>query len=332
MPSGVAVYDDRIFLSFPRWGGGDYTVAELVDGAPVPYPSLEANTLEAGVEGIHSVNGIHVDSRGRLWILDNARIDLRPGLEGAPKLVVWDTVAEEESFRHYFGEEIAPAASSFLNDIALDEPHGHAYISESGMGGTPCLIAFDIARDEARRVLDGHHSVVADAELDLRIDDAVVMLHRPDGPVPWRVAVNSIALTPDAQTVVFGPMSSGLVFEVPTAGLRDEDMSAEDLAGMVTDAGVKPQSDGMAIDAHGTRYYTDVENAAVLVSAPDDMVTLAQDERMSFPVAIEVAGDGWVYFTSNQLHRMPAFHGGEDLRQPPYYLWRVWWPESRVGE
>ena len=32
---------------------------------------------------------------------------------------------------------------------------------------------------------------------------------------------------------------------------------------------------------------------------------------------------GWLYFTVNQLERGARFHGGHDLRQKPYTLFRV---------
>jgi len=36
-----------------------------------------------------------------------------------------------------------------------------------------------------------------------------------------------------------------------------------------------------------------------------------------------VARDGHLYFTANQLHRQARYHGGKDLRQKPYALFRV---------
>lgn len=325
MPSGVAVIGNRVFVSFPRWvEAGTFTVAEIVDGEPVAYPSEAANDVDAGPESLHSVNGIHMDSRGWLWILDNGRVDLRPAADDAPKLVVWDTVGEREVFRHVFDAEIAPPGGSFLNDIAVDEEHGFAYISESGIGGTPCLIAFEIHRDRATRVLEGHDSVVPDGAREMVIDGQTVMLHRPDGPVPWRVSVNSIGLLPGGDELLFGPMTSEVLYTVPTVALRDGLLSAEERGAAVGVFSEKPISDGMAVASDGGVFVTDVEAERVvtLASPGGDVATWATDPRFSFPVALEVT-ESAVWFTSNQLHRMPLLLASEDRRSPPYYLWRI---------
>jgi sugar lactone lactonase YvrE len=322
MPSGVAVHGDRVFLSFPRWvEDGNFTVAELVDGQLVAYPSAEANAIESGVGALHSVNGMHMDSRGWLWILDNARLDLRPAADGAPKLVVWDTVNAREVFRHVFDPTIAPPGGSFLNDIVVDEDHGFAYITESGMGGTPCLIAYEIHRDSARRVLEGHESVSPDPEREMRIDGETVMLHRPDGPVVWRVAANAIGLEPGGDSLLYGPMTSDALFRVPSVMLRDQQASEEERAAAVERWATKPISDGMGVGPDGAVFITDVENEAIVFLGPEPTV-FAEDPRFSFPVAIEVTDDS-VWFTSNQLHRMPLLLAGTDEREPPYFLWRI---------
>ena len=33
--------------------------------------------------------------------------------------------------------------------------------------------------------------------------------------------------------------------------------------------------------------------------------------------------DGYLYFTANQLHRLPRFHGGADERTRPFLLLRT---------
>ncbi len=322
MPAGVAVHEERVFLSFPRWvEAGDYTVAELVDGQLVPYPSADSNAIEQGADALISVNGLHMDSRGWLWILDNARVDLAPAMEDGPKLVVWDTVNEREVFRHVFSPDVAPPAASFLNDIAVDEDNGFAYISESGIGGTPCLISFEIHRDIATRLLEGHVSVIPDPERTMVINGEPVMLHRPDGPTPWRVSVNTIGLAPGSAFLTYGPMTSDQLYRVPTLALRDAQLSSEDRAAAVEAWGPKPMSDGMGYAPDGAVFITDVEGSRI-ATTDQETSTIIADPRFTFPVAIE-ATETDLWFTTNQLHLMPILLAGEDRREPPYFLWRV---------
>ncbi len=35
------------------------------------------------------------------------------------------------------------------------------------------------------------------------------------------------------------------------------------------------------------------------------------------------ARDGYLYFTTNQLHRQASYHWGHDLREKPYSIMRV---------
>jgi sugar lactone lactonase YvrE len=51
--------------------------------------------------------------------------------------------------------------------------------------------------------------------------------------------------------------------------------------------------------------------------------TLVHDPRALWPDTMSVAGDGYLYFIANQLHRQPDYHEGKDLRDKPYSLFRV---------
>ena len=119
-------------------------------------------------------------------------------------------------------------------------------------------------------------------------------------------------------------MTGRVLYRIPTIAVRDELLDDTARGAAVTVAFDKPITDGICTGPDGTVYMTDVENAAVVARTVDgETTTVAADPRMSFPVACEAPGDGWVYFTSNQLHRMPLVLAGEDRRLPPYYLWRV---------
>lgn len=51
--------------------------------------------------------------------------------------------------------------------------------------------------------------------------------------------------------------------------------------------------------------------------------TVVSNPRISWPDTLSIGTDGYLYFTANQLHRQPGFHGGRDLRRKPYELLRI---------
>ena len=70
-------------------------------------------------------------------------------------------------------------------------------------------------------------------------------------------------------------------------------------------------------------YAGDYEHDAVRRYANGRWETLVQDPRILWPDTFSVGTDGYLYFTANQLHRQPGFHGGKDERKLPYELLRV---------
>lgn len=59
--------------------------------------------------------------------------------------------------------------------------------------------------------------------------------------------------------------------------------------------------------------------------------TLVHGQEILWPDTFSVAHDGYLYFTVNQLHRQPGFHGGKDMRIKPYALMRVKIDEKSVS-
>lgn len=325
MPSGVALWGERVFLSFPRWSSGDApTVAEWVNGELVAFPSSAANDHTAGSAAMHSVNGLHVDRHGRLWMLDNGRVDLGAAIAGSPKVVVWDLQRNEEAFRIEFDESIAPLAGSFLNDLAVDLDHGAVYITESGIGGTPALIVHDIATGNTRRVLDGHSSVLP--EFGLRVRDETVTVTLGGSEREWRIGANSLVLSDDAATLFYGATTSPTAYAIPTSALRDPTLQTEWVETRVRVAATKNHSDGMTL-CGGQLVWASPEAGGVCVGTSDEPLCVELPGR-PFSVGVECDGDH-VMVTSAPLHQMPILHAGDDRRDAANHLWRVPMPEAQ---
>lgn len=88
MPTGVSVSDTgRVFVSFPRWGDHvTFTVGEIVDGKPVPYPNATVNHWSEGAspDRLISVQSVIVDADGHLWLLDSGAPSFAPHVAGGP--------------------------------------------------------------------------------------------------------------------------------------------------------------------------------------------------------------------------------------------------------
>ena len=74
--------------------------------------------------------------------------------KGAPKLWIWDIEAHRLVHEYVFPDHIASHATSFLNDIFVDDVRNVAYISETS--GSGALLVYDYAKDTARQ---SHHSL-----------------------------------------------------------------------------------------------------------------------------------------------------------------------------
>ena len=155
------------------------------------------------------------------------------------------------------------------------------------------------------------------------------MREKGKAPAPFKIASDGIALSADGKTLYFSPLSSRHLFSVPTALLRDRSASEEAIAQAVVDLGEKGASDGLEADDKGRIYAGDYEHDSIRQRQGDgewgdgEWKTIAHDPRILWPDTLSVAGDGYLYFTANQLERQPRFHDGQDLRVKPYTLFRV---------
>lgn len=153
-------------------------------------------------------------------------------------------------------------------------------------------------------------------------------MNRPaQGPAtPLAIASDAIGLSADGSLLYYGPLSGRTLHAVPTAMLRDPAVSEEELGRAVRSLGRKGASDGIAEDDKGRVFAGDYENNAIRVLDQGSWTTVISDPRISWPDTLSIGTDGYLYFTANQLHRQPGFHGGRDLRRKPYELLRI-----RVG-
>ncbi|SNY53647.1 L-dopachrome tautomerase-related protein [Paractinoplanes atraurantiacus] len=310
MLTGVTVADSgRLFISVPRWGDQvPYTVAEIVDGKPVPYPSQEFNDAN-----LVSVQSVVVDPAGHLWLLDTGSLAFAPWGGTGPKLVEVD-LATDEVVRIIRPSAVTP--TSYLNDVRFDLSRGeagYAYITDSQPEGS--LIVVDLATGDSWAKLRGHVSTHAEPGFRAIVQGVV-----REGYV---VGSDGIAISADGSRLYYCPLSSRKLYSVPTAALLDRGLVDDLVAAQVTDHGDKGASDGLESDTDGAVYVTAYEHSAVVKLAADGTwSTVLHTPGALWPDTLSLGADGYLYVSLNQLPRSPLFNGADD-RIPPYQVVRV---------
>lgn len=308
-PGNVAVANDgRVFISFHPLGTSGMQLAEIKDGQAIAYPSamLQKQGSDAADANFDTLLGVQVDKRQRLWAIDM-------GLNlGRTRLWAFDLADGTTAHKITLPADIAPKGS-FVQDFVIDETRGWAYLADIA---NPGLIALELSTGKARR-FSGHPSLQSE-NVDLVIDGQVIDFNGK----PARVGVNPITISDDRDTLYFGAMNGTQWYQLPARLLR-EGASDEDIGAAIRAVGPKPVSDGVATDAQGHHYFTDLGGHAVTrLSADGQRSVVVRDPRLSWPDNVAVGADGWLYISVNQLHTTPAFTGGVDAGKPPYAVYR----------
>jgi sugar lactone lactonase YvrE len=329
MPTGVTVSaGGRIFLNFPRWGDKvDFTVAELKDGKPVAFPDPTINQLDEKhpEKCLVSVQSVVVDPIDRLWILDTGSLKFGPTLPGGPKLVGVDLKTNAVVSTIPIPLSSAPR-TSYLNDVRFDLRRGNgglAFITDSTGSGPNGIVVVELGSGRSWRCLNDHPSTKAEKDF-LPIVEGRPMLFRPGTEAPKFITIGSdgIAISPDGKTLYYSPLAARRLYSVSVDALADPQKAAE-AGATVKDLGPKSASDGLESDAAGWVYAGDYEHNGILRMKDGVFETVVHDTRLLWPDTLCLAGDGYLYFTANQLHRQGLFHAGKDERRPPYGLFRV---------
>ena len=326
-PSGIAVIDGRLFLSFPKHDG-DHSgpvLGEWRDGRLVPFPNAEVAQSLAGdpAKRLVSVHGITSDSKGRLWVVDDGKVKGHDIPPGGAKVVGFDPASGRTVASVVI--DSALLKGSHLNDLRIDLTHGErgtAYITDSSFDNHPALVVVDLASGRQRRALTGDPSISADPGFQTVLEGRVLTTSQHSPTFPGG-GVDGVALSPDSSLLYFAALSSRRLYAVPTALLADFSVSDETLAKAVIDLGEKGASDGMATDPWGRLYTTAADHDAIFRRNLDGRFdNIASDSRFIWPDGI-FATDRFVYVVLGQWTRLPQYHDGADRRQPPYLIARV---------
>jgi sugar lactone lactonase YvrE len=332
MPTGIAVSkENRVFTNFPRWGDPvEYTVGEIKDGKVVPFPSQELNDLNGDLsKNLFAVQSVVVDDRNRLWALDTGSVNFTPPKPNAAKLVAIDLSNNQIVKTIPFKSDVC-LPTTYLNDVRFDlnrGKEGMAFITDSSQAGPNGIIVVDLASGDAWRRLHDHPSTKAEPNFAPLVEGEPLMARQPGQPEAYmKIGSDGIAISKDRETLFYCPLAGRHLYSVSVDALADRNKSDQDVAGTVKDLGDRGYaSDGLETGPDGSIYLTDYEHNAIHVrddKGENDRVLVA-DPRMIWPDTLAAtSGDGFLYFTANQLNRQKQFHNGKDLRQQPYAIFR----------
>jgi len=311
-PGNVTVSaSGRVFATFHPEGSPPISVFEIVDGKAVAYPP-------GGLPGdlsYQSVLALRADRRNRLWVLDYGRYGL-----GTARLLAFDLATGALVHRHEFPGKIA-LPGSMLNDFAVSPDGKHVYIADASLFALiPALVVYDVSNQRSWRVLERHESVLAESYAPVVQGRRMELL----GLFTVRPGVDSIALDEAGEWLYFAPVTNNHLYRVRTADLRDGRLSWSELEQRVERFAEKTMSDGIAIDARGTVYLSDIEHSAVVALGQDRKLrTLVKDERLRWPDGFALAPDGSLYLTCSALHQVILKSPSEIAAKAPFQIWRL---------
>jgi sugar lactone lactonase YvrE len=143
-------------------------------------------------------------------------------------------------------------------------------------------------------------------------------------PHPFAVGLNGVELSRDHSRLYFNAFTGRHLFELPARDVADPMVPEAKLLSEVSDDGGIGVAGHLALDASGNLYVMDMERNALFRHAPDGTVAqLVSSPMLLWPDTMAVGPDGYLYVTSSQHNRGPGFHGGRDLRQRPFTLYRI---------
>ncbi|WP_244111637.1 major royal jelly family protein [Burkholderia cepacia] len=322
MPWNAVAVDPRgrFIVSSPRWTGNTGPAVAIAEknGTLKPYPDAGWNSWKPSSDPAHafvSVNAIHEDAHGDLWIVDTGS----PEFGGTPipngaKVVHIDPRTDTVIRVYTFPKEVIHA-QTYVDDIRING--NHAYLTDAGEGA---LIVLNLDDGHVRRRFDGMSFVRARANDKIVVNGKV--LTSSDGQ-PLKVNVDPLELSPDGRTLYFGPLS-GPLSQIETRYLNDDTLSDDTLAEHVAMWFDNPPVGGTAMGVDGSLYYTPLADNSLMRRAPNGTVSLlARDKRLRWVDAPFLDGRGHIYLPVPQIDGAPAFNRGSSTVRFPVELYRV---------
>lgn len=327
MPWNAVAVDgrDRFIVSTPLWTGNTGPAVAIVEanGTLKPFPDAGWNSWKPGSDAeksFVSVNAIHEDAHGDLWIVDTGSPDFGgTAVANGAKVVQVDPHTDSVVRVYTFPKE-AMRAHTYIDDIRING--NHAYLTDAGEGA---ILVLNLNDGSVRRRFDGMSFVRARAHDKIIVNGKVLTMGDDQ---PLKVNADPLELSPDGRTFYFGPLS-GPLSQIETRYLDDNTLSDDALARHVSTWFNIPPVGGTAMGADGSLYYTPLADNSLMRRAPDGSISmLAHDSRLRWVDAPFIDGKGHIYLPVPQIDGAPAFNNGHSTIHFPVELYRLDLPDG----
>lgn len=318
----------RLFVGLPRWPGFEKTpsIAEVLpNGGLKPFPGGEWNQWQPGTSGAKAlvkINTIHIFDDDTLWAIDQGEDAGPHGINPHQKILQFDTRDGKLLRSISLPPSVLPAGAN-LNDLRLDSEH--AYLTDSGLGA---IIIVNLKTGVALRRLANHPSTKMSPERR-PLGEGAQPLMMPDGS-DHQVHSDPIEISPDGQWLYYQPLS-GPLWRVPTAALRDTQVTEKALGETVEFVYDTGPLTGTAIDSAGNLYLGEYDKPRVTVLSPDGSLRVAvEDQRLWNPDAMIISNQRELYIPVPQSARMASNRGpgGVNGLRLPFKIYKIQLPTS----
>lgn len=310
--NGIRVYDNKIFVTVPRFGDGvPSTLNTLINAHPQktfltsrtvlqPYPRWEMQK-EGNCTAFQKVQNIEIDpKRGIMYVIDTGGRSF-----GCPaKLVIYDVKRDVELHRHVFPNDVVSGDTNYLNDLVMDYVNGrveYLYITNTREF---TIVVYDIKADKSYAFHDASMQPEPD-KTDVKVLNDVV--HVTNG-------VNGIAISANFEYVYYSPIAGTGLYQIPTKVLRN---SSSNFSAYVRKVGDKPsQGDGMIMSTKNSLYFSVLSKNAVAMwelhrdierygsegkVMMDTLTYEANDPTMEWVDSLALDSFGYLWFTTSRL-------------------------------
>jgi hypothetical protein len=319
LPVGIERWQNKLFVSVPRWRNGIPSTLNYIDmnqtpsGSPplIPYPSLANNVAGDCANGLSTVYRIKADKCGRLWVLDTGTVGIGNTTQNVCPyaLNVFDLATDRRIRRYEFRPEDTNP-NTFIANIAVDIgkncEDAYAYFSdELGYG----LVSYSWEQNKSWRF--AHSFFFPDP---LRGDFNIAGLNFQWG----EEGIFGMSLSPiqndGFRILYFSPLASHREFSVSTRILRDStrlEESFHDFNFFKEERAGNAHTTSRVMSETGLQLFNLIDQNAVgcwdssLPYSPQNHdIVDRDDETLVFPADVKIDETNTVWVISD---RMPVF-------------------------